>query len=86
MNSIGLKSDCPEELKFKILTSGAGYMANTNRRKDLNIKVRAICPSELGIASIFFIATKSINRGDEIFSPYNNVESREILQVRRIKP
>lgn len=81
-NPVGFKSTCPDQLKQRIMTSGIGYMANTSRRGDLNIKIRAVYPSEVGTATIFFIATKLIQRGNEIFSPYNNVESRQLLLIR----
>lgn len=78
-NQVNLRQDCAIELKDEILRSGVGYMANTGPRGQLNVKVESVLPNELDDPVMFFVATKYIKCGEEIFSPYNNNESRNSL-------
>jgi hypothetical protein len=77
-NQVNLRPDCGIELKEEILRSGVGYMANTGPRGKWNIKVEAVHPhaDKLADPVLFFVATKKIMIGEEIFSPYHNWWSR----------
>ena len=73
---VGFKPTCSPELESRISTTGIGYMANTNHVSELNVKVATVWPKLVGNASLFLIATKPIKKDEEVFSPYNNTESK----------
>lgn len=63
----------------KVLSHGGlGYMSNTAPRKLLNARVRNVntLRGGLGGVAMFFVATRDIAEGEEIFTAYHNTESR----------
>lgn len=59
-----------------ILQGGAGYMTNTGPRSCHNVKVIDVDrrKDKMGAACIFLVATRDIEKHEEIFSPYNNTD------------
>jgi hypothetical protein len=76
--SRNMLSELSKEISRVVESDGLGYMANTGRRHELNVKCIEIAPrKDIPLPNeVFYVATKPIRRGDEILAAYNNVETR----------
>lgn len=63
-----------QETNAKIMMSGIGYMSNTAAKSKLNVKIVTVFTGReaMGPPRIFLMATREIEAGEEILSPYNN--------------
>ena len=64
-----------------VRSHGIGFMANTGSRREINVRIVSCPPRRDGMTPdwLFLVATRRINPGDEIISPYNNLDPSVVV-------
>jgi hypothetical protein len=82
-----MHAGCSPELWERIRAEGVGYMANTDEKKKLNVKVTPLRQDRQGIYPdiLTYVALRDIKQYEEILAPYNNTESVKMQKERTKK-
>jgi transposase-like protein len=78
---------CERDVWERIQQEGVGYMANTDEKSKLNVKVKSLKPTNSGVYPeiLTYVATRDIKQYEEILAPYNNNESVQMQRDRKKK-
>ena len=76
--------DTCRDVFHSVSQGGLGFMANTGKRKEINVRVVEVNPRKDGLLpnELFYVCTRPIRKHEEILAPYNNNETKK-KQARR---